>query len=199
MGAFRNEPKEWERLDWSLFLNGFVHLFWRREVLEEAVRWLQDNGYAIRRMDASGWVSAEDFDDAISRALDFPDYYGRNLNALLDCLRDVGSYYYGADPDASGTAAVILGYDAFAARYRDLAQGVLDVFATAALESLLIGHRMLLLVQSNDPKLRFDDVGAQQVRWNPKEWLKRPAACDRPGPALISWNRAPLASVPPLL
>ena len=31
-------------------------------------------------------ASPEEFHDAIAAALDFPDYYGRNLDALWDCL-----------------------------------------------------------------------------------------------------------------
>ncbi|MGH2768386.1 MAG: barstar family protein [Actinomycetota bacterium] len=173
MGAFRNEPEEWQRLDWALLQVGSVSLFWRREVLDEAVRWLEENGYAIRQMDAAGWRSDDDLHDAMSRALDFPDYYGRNLNALLDCLEDVATYEYGSDPTSSGTAVVVLGYDAFTAWDKDLAQRVLHLVALAGRRALLVGHRMIFLIQSNDPKLRFEDVGAQPVRWNPKEWLNK--------------------------
>lgn len=39
-----------------------------------------------------GWLAQTktEFLDAIARALNFPAYYGRNFDALVDCLRDVG-------------------------------------------------------------------------------------------------------------
>lgn len=39
---------------------------------------------------------------AIGEALDFPDHYGQNLDALVDCLRDVGPREGPLDP-AGGT------------------------------------------------------------------------------------------------
>lgn len=38
-----------------------------------------------------GWLaeSKAEFLDAVGVALDFPDYYGRNFDALNDCLRDL--------------------------------------------------------------------------------------------------------------
>ena len=35
------------------------------------------------------WRTTEEALDAFGRALQFPDYYGGNVNALVDCLRDV--------------------------------------------------------------------------------------------------------------
>ncbi len=40
-------------------------------------------------IDASGIQSESDMHDAIANALQFPDYYGRNLDALYDCLTDI--------------------------------------------------------------------------------------------------------------
>ena len=37
----------------------------------------------------SGGSSKAEALDAVGRALDFPDYYGRNLDALWDCLTDL--------------------------------------------------------------------------------------------------------------
>lgn len=41
-----------------------------------------------------GWThqTREEFLTGIGEALDFPDYYGHNFDALLDCLRDVATY-----------------------------------------------------------------------------------------------------------
>ena len=37
-------------------------------------------------IEGKGIATPDQFHDAISRALAFPDYYGRNLDALWDCL-----------------------------------------------------------------------------------------------------------------
>ena len=36
---------------------------------------------------------------------------------------------------------------------------------------MLTGHRMLALVQTDDPELRFEPVGAMPVLWNDAEFL----------------------------
>ena len=51
-----------------------------------------------------GWTTAttkSDFLRAVGEALDFPDYYGQNFDALADCLHDIGA----------GRAGVILLWD----------------------------------------------------------------------------------------
>ena len=46
-------------------------------------------GWRFAQLD--GWTGrgAADFHEAIAVALGFPDHYGRNLDALHDCLRDL--------------------------------------------------------------------------------------------------------------
>ena len=41
MAFFKNDPREWERLDWRLLQNGAVALYHRPAVLGEDVAWLQ--------------------------------------------------------------------------------------------------------------------------------------------------------------
>jgi hypothetical protein len=48
---------------------------------------------------------------------------------------------------------------------------VLDILADDARRFLLFGRRLLVLVQSDDPRITFAPVGATAVSWNPKEWL----------------------------
>jgi hypothetical protein len=122
-------------------------------------------------MDASPWTTEQDLHREIAAALNFPSYYGHNLNALNDCLRDVGSMEYGTSPAATGLALVILGYDKFSAAKPDIAQAMLDIFAGQARHAALIGHRMLCLLQSDDPRIAFAPVGAMPVMWNDAEWL----------------------------
>ena len=48
---------------------------------------------------------------------------------------------------------------------------MLDILAGQARTAILIGNRVICLVQSNDPQLTFDPVGAMPVMWNDAEWL----------------------------
>jgi hypothetical protein len=159
------------RLDFGLMLNSAVTLYWRRQLFAEAVDWMRQHGYTVVQLDASTWITDSDFHSAIAAALDFPDYYGRNLNALNDCMHDVVDYAYGTTEDATGLLLAFAGYDAFAQRRPRTAHAVLDILANQARCAMLTGHRMLCLVQSNDSKITFEPVGASPVLWNPAEWL----------------------------
>jgi RNAse (barnase) inhibitor barstar len=170
VAAFDRTELEGDRA-WRLSASSFVSLFWQRSILEETTRWLLDHGYYIVSLDCSEWSDEADLHRGIATALDFPSYYGRNLDALNDCLSDVVAYSYGTRADATGTTLVLQHYDAFAAKQRDVAQAVLDIFAKRARTASLVGHRMLCLVQSDDPQIRFEPVGSTSILWNPEEWL----------------------------
>lgn len=150
--------------------NGFVTRFRRRDVLDDVVSWLNGHGYAVHRVDGVDAATQADFLREVGEELDFPDYYnGGSLDAFADCLRDVATYDYGTSREATGTVLVFTGYDDFAGREPRAAQVILDIVADTARTALLFGHRVLCLVQADDPALRFAPVGATPVEWNTAE------------------------------
>jgi Barstar (barnase inhibitor) len=106
-----------------LMAPSFVCLFWRTSVLETAIVALRERGYQVVRLDASAWLQEADLHRDIAAALDFPDYYGCNLDVLNDCLRDVVTYDYGTSREATGLVLVFIGYDAF---HQSLSSGGAD-------------------------------------------------------------------------
>src|SRR5262245_14434929 len=154
-----------------LLSNSAVTLFWRATVLEDTVGVLRARGYQIISMDASGWTADERMHDDVAAALGVPSYYGRNLDALNDCLSDVVAGDYGWEPDATGLVLVFTAYDVFATHRRASAQVLLDIIARRSRDALLIGRRLLCLAQTDDPAIEFDGVGSTPVVWNPAEWL----------------------------
>lgn len=40
-------------------------------------------------IDCANITTAEAFHNALAEALDFPEYYGKNLDALFDCLTEI--------------------------------------------------------------------------------------------------------------
>ena len=166
MAIFRNEPEEFQRLDWSLLQNGTVTLYLRPEVLEEDVEWLKRHDYRVDSFDCSIWVGPSEMHEALSSGLEFPGYYGRNLSALNDCIGDIEI------PEEGGRVLVFNKYDSFAARFPDVAWSVLDIIEVNARRLLLFGRRLIVLVQSDDPEISFNRVGGWPVIWNRREWLK---------------------------
>ena len=173
MAAFEPGSELIRDLDWDLVQDGFVTMFWDRGRLDEAVEWLTDHGYHVVLLDAAAWADPDRLDDDIAAGLDFPDYYGRNLNALDDYLSDVAEGSYGVPPEATGLVLVLMNYDQFVAADPEQAHKFLDIYAGQARHAALIGHRMSCLVQSNDPQLQLAPVGAQSVRWNGREFSDR--------------------------
>lgn len=119
-------------LDFLLIQNGFVTLFCRRTILDEAISWLRHHSYKVTYLDAALWRSSGDMHRDIADALDFPAYYGRNLDALDDCLNDVATQSYGWTAADAGLVIVIDGYDQFAKRDAKTAHLLLDIYARRA-------------------------------------------------------------------
>lgn len=122
-----------------------------------------------RSADASSWVRESDMHHDLAALLEFPDY-GRNLNALNDCLSDVAAAEYGVR-EGPGFCVALAQFRRFAGSDRHCAQSLLDILARQARSAALIGNRMMCLLQSNDPRLSFEPVGAMPVLWNDAEWL----------------------------
>ncbi|MEO7086059.1 MAG: barstar family protein [Gemmatimonadaceae bacterium] len=169
MGFFRRKekaPAEVQRLDWKLLERGAVALYYKPNVLSADLGWFKAQGYAIHELNAAGWTLPADFHEAAKRAFSLPSHYVNNLASWIDCIGEISV------PDQSGTVVVFRQYDAFSRAQPQLAQTILDSIETTSRRFLLTGRRFLALVQSDDPRLRFDRVGAMPVTWNPREWLE---------------------------
>jgi hypothetical protein len=158
-------------VDFRLVHNTFVTMFWRSSLLGETVGWLRSHGYEVAEFDAGSWASVGDMLDDLAERLQFPGYFGRNLDALNDCMRDVASHEYGWAADATGLVIVLSAFDTFATVDRTTAQIMLSIVADQARSAILVGNRLICLVQSNDPQLSFEPVGAMPVLWNDAELL----------------------------
>lgn len=157
-------------LDFLLIQKGFVNLFFRKTVLEESISWLHRHGYRVISLNAASWLAPAAMHADIAAALQFPSYYGANLDALNDCLGDVATCSYGWSESDTGLVLVLDGYAEFAARDRALAHSLLDIFAGQAVYAALFGHRLMCRVRSSDPRLQIDPVGGTPVSWNYREF-----------------------------
>lgn len=157
-------PAEVQRLDWQLLERSAIALYHKGSVLSQDVAWFRQNGYAIHELDGARWTSAADFHVDAQRALNFPEYYGKNLASWIDCIAEMSV------PDDGGALIVFRRYDVLARAEPRLAQTILDSIESTSRRFLLTGRRLIALVQSDDPRIRFERVGALPVTWNPREW-----------------------------
>jgi RNAse (barnase) inhibitor barstar len=163
--AFGDTAADRERLDWVLFQNGGVTLYHKQQVLTEHVAWLVRENYQLRELDAHGWKEARAFHEDVKRVFAFPSHYTNNLASLVDALGEL------AIPPGGAVAVQMRRYDRFVKAEPHLSWSVLDALETTSRRLLLTGRRLLTLVQSDDPRIKFERVGAMPVNWNPREWL----------------------------
>ena len=152
--------EQWQRYDWSLLRCGHVYRYGGATDLGAAADELAELGYLVCRIDAAGWRTAADLHAGLADALSFPDYYGRNLDALSDVLGDVAEYEYGSDPNTTGTVLAIENYHRVLEIDPELAIGTLDCFVRAARLGLLLGHPMLCLVEC---RAELGPIGATEI------------------------------------
>jgi len=122
-------------------------------------------------MNAQNWADSTTLHDCFATSLDFPAYYGRNLDALRDCLSDVAQIDYGWSAEDRGLVLVLDGYARFHKSDAPSANAVLDIIEETGRLAALFGNRMLCLVQSDDPNIEFDPVGGHDVEWNSYHWV----------------------------
>jgi RNAse (barnase) inhibitor barstar len=136
-------------------------------MMADEVRELEADGYRCVPLDCSGWGGEDAFHAAMASALDFPDYYGRNLDAFNDCLSsiEVGGF--------RGLVLVFSHWEAFARLAGDRTWAVLDIIASASRFRLVYGDRLLALLHVADPLLQFEPVGRVGVVPSQREWRQR--------------------------
>lgn len=157
-------PDETQRLDWKLLERGAIALYHKSSVLSADIGWFRQQKYVIHELNGAEWTTPDAFHGDVQRGLGFPEYYGKNLASWVDCLPEIQV------PDEGGVVLVFRRYDVFAKAHPSLAQTILDSIESTSRRFLLTGRRLIALVQSEDPRLRFERVGALPVTWNPREW-----------------------------
>ncbi len=167
MSVFHDTPEEWQRLDLTLLKNGSVHLYYRSAVLEEDVAWLRNHNYQIEDFDCSKWETALQMHEELAKRLEFPDYCGKNLDALNDCLGEI------VIPESGGRVLVFHRYESFTAKLPKVAWHVIDIVDRNAWLNLLFGRRLMALIQSDNPRIEFPLIGSRPAMWNPREWLNK--------------------------
>lgn len=169
--AFSTDATTTHPHDFALARGGGVATYLRAEVLADSERELEALGYARARLDAREWEQERRLHEDFAAALNFPEYYGNNLNALADCLHDVSCGHYGWDTERTGLAVTIRDFGFFARENAALAHALADLLTRASNEAMLFGHRLLWLLHVDDPDFRMEPVGAVLVSWNGREWM----------------------------
>ncbi|PZM85428.1 MAG: hypothetical protein DKT66_04395 [Candidatus Melainabacteria bacterium] len=167
MVSFTDAVDVWDRLDFQLLLDGAVTLYYSADIMHEDCEWLKQHKYKVRDLDASNWNTEAAFHADVKRILEFPSYYGENLNAFSDCLSDLEM-----DEDG-GFAIAIRHFNSFFRVMPDRAQAVLDIIETNSRRHLLIGKRLIALVQTDNPRVVYEHVGCITPSWNPRERMER--------------------------
>lgn len=139
-------------------------------MLRATVSWLDEHGYRVIDLDASKWRDEQAMHVDLAQTLDFPTYYGHNLDALNDCLSDVALAECGLFREDAGLV-VIRRIDVFMKREPRIGHHLLDALAGTARSAALCGHCILCLPQSGDPDLVIPPIGVSTVPWNDAEWL----------------------------
>lgn len=174
--AFSDQERNAQALDWSILRDGGIALYLKHEFFDEDIAWLSGRGYKIASFDCARWNSSqkdgtEAMHEDLAKTLCFPSYYGKNASALNDCLQE--------DLVVPGRGLVLTfkNFDKFHLLFsgdslqHSVSYMLLDVLARAIRFHSLLGRRMMVMVQTSDPRFCADGLGAVSATWNRREWL----------------------------
>ena len=161
MEVCRDDP------DWQFLADGAVNLFWRKELFDQAKAALTGVGYDLIEIK---YRTLDEFCGQLGAALKWKEQFGYepwtgNLDALNDGLRTVPF------PSSKRMAICIEAFHRLVDQQAQMAQGLLDVIEHQARNRLLLGHRLLALVQTDDGAFESTNLGARRAQWNDAEWM----------------------------
>lgn len=150
----------------SILVNGSVMMFWQQSIMEKFIEGIKNEGFDVYYLDCENWDNSTCLIE-IGKTLQFPNYYGRNLDAFNDCLSDIVL-------NDEGLVLVFKNFDKFNAKCKDIAYHLLDIIQINSWK-LLVGNqkKLIAFLHSNDPRLQIQSVGALPVLWNNEEWLNK--------------------------
>jgi len=128
--------------------------------LEKDIAWFQKEKYNVTRLDCSTWTDEDKMHHDLFIKLELPDYYGSNYDALDECLEDIKIKDTG----------IIIVFEHFDKLAKETRQVLLDIFDRAARFHLLMGHRIINLIQVDNADTEFEPIKAYHVNWNRREW-----------------------------
>ncbi|WIE61520.1 barstar family protein [Curtobacterium sp. MCLR17_032] len=146
MPSFSTEDILGNRLDFEIARDGFVRRLEDDAALRNAKTWLRREGYRVVKLDAGAWEEDKQMHMAFATSLQFPSYFGKNLDALNDCMSDVAEAAYGWDASETGLVLILSSFDRFAQRLPRTAYHVRDILQWQGGYAALFGNRLITIL-----------------------------------------------------
>lgn len=156
----------WEptRLDEEILRDGAVAMYHDSNILEKDIENLESFNYKIIDTNVSDWTP-QTLHSNLKDILNFPEYYGKNLDAFSDCLNDMYDKRY------TGLVITFRHFDNLIEQDKSESQSLLDIIARISRQWMISGQRLICLIQSDDPNLEIDKIGGYHPSWNGAEWF----------------------------
>lgn len=150
--------------DIEILKDGPICKYYKNAILDEDVNWFIENRFDVFDIDVKNWNN-KNFHKYLKSHLNFPDYYGENLDAFDDCLSDM------FNPKYNGVVIVFRQIDEFLNNDYNSAIAILDIIAKESRVWLIDGQKLIALIQSKEPNLELPELGGTSPRWNSTEWM----------------------------
>jgi RNAse (barnase) inhibitor barstar len=150
--------------DIEILTQGPVSMYFKNGILDEDAQWFLDNRFQVIDINTVSWTK-KNAHRKVKLALNFPDYYGENINAFDDCLSDMKDKRY------RGLVIIFRNFDSFLNEDKILATQILDSISCMSRVWLISDYKLISLIQSIDPDLVLPKLGGIVPSWNGGEWL----------------------------
>ncbi|RWX03705.1 barstar family protein [Flavobacterium cerinum] len=151
MFKFENNPKTWERIDYQIISRGFVKAYSDDTILKANIGWFEKENYKTIEFDCIEWNNDKEImHDHLSLKLDFPPYYGKNWDALDECLNDL-------EIPENGLVVVFKNLDLINIK---TAHTLINCFVSSAQTHILFNERLLALIKVENQKFELPPLGA---------------------------------------